>query len=109
MPARSFNGMEYAEPACPTQGNDIAIHTRLGPQEFQSGVNIFRCTAALRAAAFTEPTHVEGESVDSCVCELRSQRVPRFAVAIALMQQQQSGTRPARHKVGSLQWSTVGG
>src|SRR5262249_59629084 len=54
-------------------------------------------------------TDVEGESVESCDCELRRQRVPGFAVAIALMQQQQSGTRPARHKVGSLQWSTVGG
>jgi hypothetical protein len=89
MPARRLHTVGNAEPTCSTEANYLVVHSGLRHQEIQRGINIFRHALEItaRAAAFAEPTHVQREGVEASRRKLRGHAAPRFAVAVALMQQ----------------------
>src|SRR5947209_3174134 len=118
MAARRVDGVEHAEPTCSSRPNQIVIDARLRAQVLECGVNIVRPAAPVLTAlnlseflqaraAFPKAAQIQGQRVDSRRGKLCRYRVPRFAIAIDLMQQQHAWAAPRCGKVGGLQRRAV--
>src|ERR1043166_1579817 len=94
MGARGVHRVENAECPRSADARNAAVDTRLCPEDIEGGVYVFwRVRAGVWPSGFAEAAAIEREHMDPGRGQSASHRLPRPAVAVALMQQQHAGTR----------------
>src|SRR6516225_7011453 len=121
MAASCLDGLIYAT-ACTTETNHIFHNARLRHEVLECDVDVARklfveqIAALLRtqlidrsATAFPEATKIQSKDVDARAAKTIGEIVPDFALAIALVKQQNAWTRFCRAEIGGFEFCAVRG
>jgi hypothetical protein len=110
--AGRFHGIDNSVAAGACHANDIALDAGLRDHELEEGFHVswlllpglFVC-----AAAFAVGAVVDCERVDSSRCQRSGHAVPGCACAVALMEENHTGTGLAGGEIGGFEQGAVGG
>lgn len=121
MLPRHLNGIADAQQSGSSHTDDIAVHARLRNQVLSGCVTVaekpflpylvaplgLRQSVIRDPAALTESAQIDRQCVDASRRKSCGHVIPRLACPVDLMEQQHSGTRVSRGKLGCFQEGAV--